>query len=274
MASSLPLAELVASFEQRWPLSHAEEWDAPGLITGNGSQRVSKVLLSVDVTAETVKAAIDGGFNLLLAHHPYIMRGVKALAEDTVKGAVLARAIRAGLAIYAAHTNADVVENGVSHVLATRLGIQDSTALVPLGLAVGSGRIGTLPDTITLGEFALAVARALPATATGVRVSGDYDQPVNRVAVCGGAGDSFIGSVAAAGADVYVTADLRHHVVQDVREQAGLNGGAPAIIDVSHWASEWLWLEQAAAELRNIHTGVEFEVCDLRTDPWDFVITQ
>ena len=274
MASSLPLAELVSSFEQRWPLSHAEEWDAPGLITGNGSQRVSKVLLTVDVTADTVKAAIDGGFNLLLAHHPYIMRGVKTLAEDTVKGAVLARAVRAGLAIYAAHTNADVVENGVSHVLATRLGIQDSTALVPLGSAVGSGRIGTLPDTITLGEFALTVARALPATATGVRVSGSYDQPVNRVAVCGGAGDSFIGNVAGAGADVYVTADLRHHVVQDVREQAELNGGAPAIIDVSHWASEWLWLEQAASELRNIHSGVEFEVCDLRTDPWDFVITQ
>jgi dinuclear metal center YbgI/SA1388 family protein len=274
MTPSLPLAELIASFEQRWPLSHAEEWDAPGLITGNGLQQVTKVLLTVDVTAETVKTAIDGDFNVLLAHHPYIMRGVKTLAEDTVKGAVLAQAVRAGLAIYAAHTNADVVENGVSHVLATKLGLQNSTALEPLGSSVGSGRLGMLPDTVTLGEFALAVARALPATATGVRVSGEYDQPVNRVAVCGGAGDSFIGNAVAAGADVYVTADLRHHVVQDVREQAALNGGAPAIIDVSHWASEWLWLEQAAAELRNIHTGVEFEVCDLRTDPWDFVITQ
>ena len=274
MNSSLPLAELIASFEQRWPLSHAEEWDSPGLITGNGSQQVTKVLLTVDVTAETVRTAIDGGFNVLLAHHPYIMRGVKTLAEDTVKGAVLAQAVRAGLAIYAAHTNADVVENGVSHVLATKLGLQNSTALEPLGSSVGSGRIGMLQDTVTLGEFALAVARALPATATGVRVSGEYDQPVNRVAVCGGAGDSFIGKAVAAGADVYVTADLRHHVVQDVREQAALNCGAPAIIDVSHWASEWLWLEQAAAELRNIHTGVEFEVCDLRTDPWDFVITQ
>lgn len=274
MASALPLAELVASFEQRWPLSNAEEWDAPGLITGTLSQPISKVLLTVDVTAETVKAAIDGGFNVLLAHHPYIMRGVKTLAEETVKGAVLAKAVRSGLAIYAAHTNADVVENGVSHVLAAKIGLQNSTALVPLGAAVGSGRIGTLAETSTLGEFALAVARALPATATGVRVSGSYDQLVNRVAVCGGAGDSFIANAVEAGAHVYVTADLRHHVVQDVREQAALNGGAPAIIDVSHWASEWLWLEQAAAELRNIHTGVEFEVCDLRTDPWDFVITQ
>jgi putative NIF3 family GTP cyclohydrolase 1 type 2 len=94
------------------------------------------------------------------------------------------------------------------------------------------------------------------------------------VAVCGGAGDSFIQAATSAKADVYVTADLRHHVVQDAREAAALSDGTPAIIDVSHWASEWLWLEQAAQELRKLHPEVEFEVCDLRTDPWDFVITQ
>jgi dinuclear metal center YbgI/SA1388 family protein len=221
-----------------------------------------------------VQAAIDGGFNLLLAHHPYLMRGVTTVSQSTAKGHALSAAIKNDLAIYAAHTNADVVEDGVSDVLAKRLGLVNLVALDSGLPQSGSGRVGFLTDDCTLGDFARAVARVLPATATGVRVSGDYGQVVSKVAVCGGAGDSFMAQAVASGADVYVTADLRHHVVQDARELAALNGGTPAIIDVSHWASEWLWLEQAASELRNIHSGVIFEVCDLRTDPWDFVITQ
>lgn len=272
------LSRLVSGFEKRWPLEYAESWDAPGLVAGSGKQEISKVLLTVDVTNATVQAAIDGGFQLLLAHHPFLMRGVKTVAEQSAKGAALVGAIRAGLAIYSAHTNADVVSDGVSDTLAKRLGLGSISPLVPgLNLSessTGSGRIGELAEPTTLGEFALLVARTLPATATGVRVAGDYAQPVSRVAVCGGAGDSFMEAAALAGADVYLTADLRHHVVQDGRELALTQGGAPAIIDVSHWASEWLWLEQAAQELSELYPDVEFQVCDLRTDPWDFVITQ
>lgn len=269
------LGSLISTFEQRWPLAQAEAWDAPGLVAGSPNQEVSRVLLTVDVTAETVQAAIDGGFDLLLAHHPYLMRGVTTVAENTAKGAVLANAIRSNLAIYAAHTNADIVENGVSDVLAKALGISNPKPLEP-GLLPnqGAGRIGRIDHTTTLGEFATRVARVLPASATGVRVAGDYNQEVNVVALCGGAGDSYLGAAVTAGADVYLTSDLRHHVVQDAREAARLNAASPAIIDVSHWAAEWLWLEQAALEMRKIHSEVVFEVCDLRTDPWDFVVTQ
>jgi dinuclear metal center YbgI/SA1388 family protein len=269
------LTELVAGLERLWPLSNAEEWDTPGLQAGSPAKEVQRVMLSVDVTDAVVASAIEAKADLLLAHHPYLMRGVKYLAEDQPKGAVLAKAIRASLAIYAAHTNADVVADGVSDVLARRLGLMDSIPLVGTG-EVGTGRIGGLTDATTLGMFAATVARALPHTATGVRVAGDYNQVVERVAVCGGAGDSFIEAARAAGADVYVTADLRHHVVQDAREASLLagNGNQMAIIDVSHWASEFLWLEVAAEQLRRIYPEVSFEVCDLRTDPWDFVVTQ
>lgn len=269
------LTDLIRTFEQRWPLAQAESWDAPGLVAGKTTQTVARVLLTVDVTAEVVQTAIDGGFNLLLAHHPYLMRGVSTVSEETAKGSVLANAIRGELAIYAAHTNADIVVNGVSDVLAKALGLVSPEPLVPGAIGgEGAGRIGLLADTTSLGEFAMQVARVLPASASGVRVAGNYEQPINRVALCGGAGDSYLSNAVAAGADVYLTSDLRHHVVQDVREQAMLNGGTPAIIDVSHWAAEWLWLEQAASELRRIHSNVVFEVCDLRTDPWDFVVTQ
>jgi len=268
------LKDLIATFETLWPIAGAEEWDTPGLISGDPYAGVSKVLLSVDVTAELVEEAV-GKYDLILAHHPYLMRGITLAGEHSAKGTLLAKSIRNSLAIYAAHTNADIVSNGVSDVLARSLGMVDTKPLVSVSNSgIGHGRIGKLSAPVQLGEFARLVAKVLPATATGVRVAGDYLQTVETVAVCGGAGDSFIVAAADAGADVYVTADLRHHVVQEARENARLHGNKPALIDVSHWASEWLWLEVAAAQLRQRHPLVQFDVSDLRTDPFDFVITQ
>ena len=126
---------------------------------------------------------------------------------------------------------------------------------------------------ITLGEFAGQLAALLPATATGIRVSGAFDQLVETVALCGGAGDSLLEQPLVCSADVYVTSDLRHHPASESRENSLVAGG-PALIDVSHWASEWLWLDTAAAELRAALPGVLVTVSDLRTDPWDFVVVQ
>ena len=77
-----------------------------------------------------------------------------------------------------------------------------------------------------------------------------------------------------AASDVYITSDLRHHPASEAREQARVTGSGPALMDVSHWASEWLWLDTAAAQLRVALPGVRVMVSDLRTDPWDFVVTQ
>lgn len=268
------LQQLLDSFERRFPLPGAEEWDRPGLIVGNPGQQVSRVLLTVDVTAAVVAEAVAEGFDLIFAHHPYLLKGVNSVAETGPKGSVLTQAIRAELAIYSAHTNADIVEDGVSDTIAKRLGLSGITPLVATGPQTGHGRIGYLAEAQTLGEFARQLAKTFPATASGIRVAGDYNAPIEKVALCGGAGDSFISQALEVGADVYISSDLRHHVVLDAREFSTVGHPAPAIIDVSHWASEWLWLEQAAGELRTLHPEVAFEVCDLRTDPWDFAVTQ
>jgi dinuclear metal center YbgI/SA1388 family protein len=268
------LQELLEQFEILWPSDLAEQWDAPGLVTGSASQNIRKVVLSVDVTGEVVSEAAALGADLLLAHHPFLLRGVTSISEESAKGALLTHAVRANLAIFSAHTNADVVAGGVSDVLAQKLGLVNALALSPLSAQVGIGRIGKLEAATTLGEFAKKVASVLPATATGVRVAGDYNQKIETVALCGGAGDSYLEEAVAAGADLYLTSDLRHHVVQEAREAALLNDQKPALIDVSHWASEWLWLEGAAKLLSQKFANVEFLVSDLRTDPWDFVVTQ
>jgi hypothetical protein len=131
----------------------------------------------------------------------------------------------------------------------------------------GMGRIGRLAAPASLADFAATVAAALPPTAAGVRVAGDPSRRVERVAVCGGTGGSLAGAAARAGADVLVTADGRHHYVLDAVAETGI-----ALIDVAHWASEWPWLERAAAMLvdglraqgRTVATAVSGQV----TDPW------
>jgi dinuclear metal center YbgI/SA1388 family protein len=264
----------MTTIDRLWPLEGAEPWDAPGLVTGDPDAAVERVLFAVDAVRATVDEAIDTRADLLIAHHPLLLRGVTTIAEDRYKGALLARLIRAECALVAAHTNADVVEHGTSAVFAARLGLQELHPIVPgADPALGLGRVGRLPERTTLGRLARLLAEILPATATGVRVSGGYDDHVETIALCGGAGDSLLGDPAVRAADVYITADLRHHPASEAREQA-LVGGGPALIDVSHWASEWLWLDAAAAELRATHPELVVRVSELRTDPWDFQVVQ
>lgn len=268
------IAEFLSVVERLWPVSGAEQWDAPGLVTGDPRASVSRVLLSVDAVSDTVQEAVDGGFELLLAHHPLLLRGVTSVAEDRYKGALVAKLIRAGCALVTAHTNADVVPDGVSDVFASRLGLMDARPLVEgTDEASGLGRVGTLPEPSTLGHLARSIAEILPPTATGVRVAGEYARPVTTVALCGGAGDAFLAEPAVRGADVYITSDLRHHPASEAIEQARVAGG-PALIDVSHWAAEWLWLDVAAAQLREALPGLDVVVSELRTDPWDFAVVQ
>ncbi|MFV0458427.1 MAG: Nif3-like dinuclear metal center hexameric protein [Actinomycetales bacterium] len=134
----------------------------------------------------------------------------------------------------------------------------------------GIGRVGTLTTPLTLGELASRLAAAVPATAHGVRVSGPSHATVSRVAVCSGAGDSLFDRVRASGADVYVTADLRHHPAGEARAHNA--DGRPYLIDLSHWASEWPWLPRCAALLEQEWPQLPTHVSTVCTDPWTFVV--
>ncbi|MFC5931051.1 Nif3-like dinuclear metal center hexameric protein [Cryobacterium melibiosiphilum] len=271
---SFSLNDVTRVAHDLWPLSGASGWDAPGLVTGRSTDPISAIHLAVDAVSDTVDEAIAVGADLMLVHHPLLLRGVVTVAEDTYKGALLARLIRSGCALLAAHTNADVVVDGVSDVFATRLGVLDPQPIeAGTDPGTGIGRVGRLAEPTTLGVLARRLAVLLPATASGVRVAGDYGDAITTVALCGGAGDSLLRHPAVLAADVYITSDLRHHPASEAREQAGVAGG-PALVDVSHWASEWLWLDTAAAQLRAALPGVTVTVSEIRTDPWDFVVTQ
>lgn len=269
--STKPLSEVVDILESLWPSSGAEEWDAPGLVVGSPDHMVSSVHLMVDATLDSIAEAVQDGADLIVAHHPLLLRGVTTVAESTYKGRVIADLIRGGVALYAAHTNADVVPTGTSAQLANLLELTDQVTLTEsVTPGHGLGRVGTLPSPMSLYELAVKVGEFLPQTAVGPVVAGDAESMVSRVSVCAGAGDSLLDNPAVLSSDVYITSDLRHHPASEAREQAALVGG-PSLINISHFAAEWLWLEQAAAELAKA-TGLSVTVSDVNTDPWSFQV--
>ncbi|MFD7022444.1 Nif3-like dinuclear metal center hexameric protein [Promicromonospora sukumoe] len=287
------LAQVVAALDGLYPPSTAVGWDAVGLVAGDPAAPVRKVLFAVDPVSAVVDQALNWGADLLVTHHPLFLRGTSSVAATTFKGSVVHRLLTGGCALHVAHTNADAAPRGVADALADLVGITDRRPLEVGGASSGGappdddagargiGRVGRLAEPTTLADFARRVAAALPATAQGIRFSGDPDAPVTTAAVLGGSGDGYFDAVRAAAADVYVTSDLRHHPASELRERAefearavGAPGpaGTPFLVDTAHYASEWPWLryavEDLAAALAADGLAVEARVSELVTDPW------
>ena len=262
----LTLAEIVEILDERYDPSWAEPWDAVGLVCGSPDATVDRVLFAVDPVSEVVDEALDWRADLIVTHHPLLLRPVHGVPATTAKGRLVHRLISGGTALFTAHTNADVAAPGVSDALARAVGLDGP--LRPLDPHAddprrGLGRVGELCEPVTLEEFTARVGRGLPATATGLRVAGDPKWPVRTIAVCGGAGDSLLDAARAAGADVYLTADLRHHPASEFREEGGT-----ALVDAAHWATEWPWLADAARLVRE--TGLQTRISGAVTDAWTF----
>ena len=269
---TLTLRDVVAHAEALWPVSGAEEWDAVGVVSGSPTAPIARVLFVVDVTEITVDEAIQQKCDLIIAHHPLLLRGVDTISEATYKGELIARLIRADCALLTVHTNGDRVESGTSATLASAVGLSGGRPIVSHPSGGGIGFVGNVPEQ-SLGAFAKKLATVLPATAGGVRVAGDFERRVETVSLCAGAGDSLLSHESVRLSDVYVTSDLRHHPVSEFRESARLANDT-AVIDISHWAAEWLWLDVAAGELRGLCPELEVRVSDINTDPWNFVVVQ
>lgn len=270
--SPVPLRDVVAAFEAVYDPSWAMDWDAVGLVCGHPDQEVRRILFAVDPVTAVVEEAVGWGADLLVTHHPLLLRGVNSVAATTPKGRIVHRLIASGTALYTAHTNADTAAPGVSDALAAAVGLAgplrplDPDPSDPQGRR-GIGRIGALAEPATLGAFAERVAAGLPATAPGIRVAGDLERTVRTAAVSGGAGDSLLAAARAAAVDVYVTSDLRHHPASEFAEH-----GDVALIDTPHWASEWPWLPDAAGRLEHAlgaeGTNVEIHISTTVTDAW------
>ena len=274
------LSQVMQAMEALWPVSLQQGWDASGIVAGRPEQTIQRIHWAVDPVQAVADEAVANGADLVVTHHPLFLRPVTSMAATTFKGKVLHTLVEHSCALITAHTNADSAVGGVSDVLAEILGLENPEPLAAAedGLSEeGIGRVGTLPTAMRLEEFATRVFGALPAVAGGVRVAGDANGVVSKVAITGGAGDSLFDQVRQHEADVYITADLRHHPASEAREQAMAEADRPYLIDVSHFASEWLWLPAGAKALERALADEGFTITSavsaINTDPWDFILT-
>ncbi|MFD3734152.1 Nif3-like dinuclear metal center hexameric protein [Streptomyces sp. NPDC058632] len=269
------LSEVIAALETLWPPERAESWDAVGTVTGDPDQEVGRVLFAVDPAQEIVDEAVKLGADLLVTHHPLYLRGTTTVAASTSKGRVVHALIKNDIALHVAHTNADTADPGVSDALAGALDLRVVRPLVPDTTDPegrrGLGRVCELDHPLTVRELAARAAGRLPRTAQGIRVAGDPEALVRRVAVSGGSGDSLFAHVRAAGVDAYLTADLRHHPASEFAAEHAA-GRSPALLDAAHWATEWPWCELAATQLDAISDrhgwDLRVHVSATVTDPW------
>ncbi len=248
-AADLTLREVLDVVERLYPPSSAQSWDRVGLVTGDPDQPVRRVHLAVDPTLAVIEEARELGADLLLTHHPLLLRGVHSVATTSAKGASVTHLVVGDVALYVAHTNADVAAEGVGEALAEACGLRSTE---PLAMVEQQplGRVGDLAEDTTL--------QRLRGAAGEPTASGCGRHPRGRPAwrprcigwrSLGGSGDDLFDAVRSVRADVYVTADLRHHPVLEAREEA--RGGPPYLVDAGHWASEQVWLARAERALRD-----------------------
>jgi len=218
--------ELYQKLSERIPQALSCEWDNDGLMCcPDGRAEARRVLVTLDVTEAAVKRAIEGGYDVIVAHHPMIFKGLKAVNEENFIAAKTIDLIRSGVSVMSFHTRLDAVEGGVNDVLAGLLGLGDTE---PFG-EDGIGRIGTLPEAMDQEVFAKRVKDVLNAP---VVLLADAGRSTRRVAVLGGGGGDDVDAARAAGADTYVTGELKYHTLTDAPEE-GMN-----LIQAGHFHTE------------------------------------
>ena len=231
----IKVSDIARAIEDYAPLNLQENWDNSGLQVGHRDAQVVAVLCSVDVTPAVVDEAIALGANMIVAHHPLIFKGLKNLTAENEVQLAVENAIRNGIAIYSSHTSLDNAENGVSVMMAERIGAKVLAPLVPTApnADTGTGVVAVLPTPVTPEHF-IALAKNAFGTPTARCSNPTLCAPkISRVALCGGAGGSFIEDAVRAGAEAYVTGDIRYHDFVD-------NGKRILLVDCGHFETESL----------------------------------
>ena len=237
----MKVKDIVAVLEEFAPLGIQESWDNSGLIIGSPEDTVSGVLVGFDCTPELIDEAVELGCNMVVTHHPLIFKGVKGIHPGDPVGNAIIKAVKAGVAVYAAHTTADKVIDGVSGAMARRLGLENIRIMEAEGDgSTGLGCIGEFPVPMS-SEEALALVKERFGLKL-IRHSMPLEEPIRMVAVLGGAGGSDAMAAYRQGAQLYITADVSYH---GFFTPEGL-----MIMDIGHFESEVEIVDILLAQIR------------------------
>ena len=249
------LPDFINEMEKIAPPELAWEFDNPGLLVSPRNDDLKKIFVALDCTVETAKQAIAFDADLMLTHHPVLFRGVKHITKDDPETAAVWMLLQNGIGLYAAHTNWDSAKGGVNDIIMEKIGITETEPLPPEGL----GRIGELSVPMPLKDLAGVVENRFH---TVVRVTGDPERIIKRVACVGGSGGSDIQHVVNAGADAYITGEVKHN---QAIESVTLN--LPMIV-AGHFETEYPSMEYMMARLQAISNDVLYKLALSDSSPF------
>lgn len=226
--------DILNSLNALAPFNLAEPWDNVGLLVGNPGQEVTAILAGLDPTTSLIDEAIILGANTVITHHPVIFKPLQAINTSAPNGRLLEKALTNRIAIIGCHTNFDSAHDGVSSILAEQLGLDSHAPLIPTSQGnladSGIGRIGSYRPPLSAVEFLQRVLDVLGQDS--VQVAGTLPEKIATVAVCGGSGSEFAVHARTRGAEVYLSAEIKHNTAIWAIESDF------CIIDGTHFSTE------------------------------------
>lgn len=234
--------EIMQRIEKKYPRDAALDFDNVGLQAGRRDKKVEKILLALDATDVVVEQAVELNADMLITHHPLIFSPLKHVTDEDFIGARILKLLRNDISYYAMHTNYDVL--GMADLAGNILGLKNMQVLdeTTEDGSVGIGKLGETDSSYTLRSYCEVIKQKLNLDC--VRVFGEPDMQIQRVAICPGSGKSTIQSALNKGAQVLVTGDIGHHEGMDATAQ-GLN-----IIDAGHYGTEYIFVNDVAIFLK------------------------
>jgi dinuclear metal center YbgI/SA1388 family protein len=264
--TAIPLDAVCQVLAQIAPLRLAESWDNVGLLIGDRSQRVQRVMTCLTITPAVVEEAVQRHVDLIVTHHPLPFKPLAKLTSDTTTGRMLLKLIAAEVAVYSAHTAFDSASNGINALWAQGLGLQQIAPLIVAPDAadpsVGSGRYGQLLEPTAIDALAKSAA-----TVVGVdkfRIVGT-GAAIRKVAIACGSGGSFLSAASMRGCQALITGEATFHICLEA-EALGI-----ALVLLGHYASERFAMERIVpllrSELSTIGRDMDVFVSSADTDP-------
>lgn len=233
------------------PFETQESWDNSGFLVGDGEREASKVMVALDVTEPVLNEALKKGANLIISHHPVIFGALKEFHPKNI--AFLAA--EKGIAIISAHTCLDIADGGVNDCLAAALGLKN---IVKVDDGEGLMRMGELDEALSCEEFVKYVAEKI--NVGGIKYT-SADKMIKKVAVCGGSGGDLYPAAISAGADAFVTSNIKHNIFIDIRRDNF------CVLDAGHFCTENTVIKPLAEKLAAKFPDTEIIISDVSEDP-------
>ena len=231
---SVATTQWIIDTMEKWaPASWAIDGDNVGLIVGDRTRQVTRVLVSLDLTESVLREAVIQKFDFIVTHHPLISRHtqpINCITADDQLGKKILTLIASGIGVFCAHTNLDAAPGGVNDLLFDLIGLHNKESLIKNEEKPTLGLIGYLPQHMELWDVAKRVGNAL--YLPHVRYVGEPDRPVYKVGICGGRGTSLINEAIKQKCDLFITGDIDYHLASQTIENR------MALMDGTHFATE------------------------------------